>query len=325
MLDTSWIDSRGNVMESRILRREPLYKGMNGKSVERIYVTQTESCIFKPLTNESQHGAEAWVYEHLLPRLSPVYPMLLAKSTEGGHPEESWTLYEDLGPLLHSFELHTAMALMPHIVHWQAQPIDIPAFTHLNGPKPNADRVAAELLEDRSQLTKLANDLNLPQHSINLLLDGLEREGRILLFDQPLVLSHGDLHLGNYALVNGAIKVLDWEHAHLNIPYWDLYHVIDMSHPTFPRTMTSANRERLLDEYVAIAAQRTGQKQQLSHTTNPAEFKRGYYLFAAIYSLWMLRLIAQDIQADAGIWPLQQLQRQLNETSASLMQCVQHL
>ncbi|MDQ0058819.1 phosphotransferase [Paenibacillus harenae] len=323
-MDTSWIDSRGNVMESRIIRREPLYKGMNGKTVERVYVTQTESYILKPLTNDSQSGAEAWVYEHLLPRLSPVYPKLLAKSPAGGDLEQSWTLFEDLGPLQHSFDLHTAMALMPHIVHWQALSIDIPAFARLNGPKPNADRVAAELLENRTQLINLARDLNLPQHSISPVLDTLEREGRLLLLDQPLVLSHGDLHLGNYALVNGVIKVLDWEHAHLNIPYWDLYHVIDMSHPTFPKAMTPANREKLLDGYVAAAAQRNGQ-QQLRHTTDPALFKRSYYLFAAVYSLWMLRLIAQDIEADAGIWPLQQLQRQLNETSASLMQCVRRL
>ena len=62
-----------------------------------------------------------------------------------------------------------------------------------------------------------------------------------------LVLSHGDLHLGNYAAVNGQVKVLDWEHAHLNSRYWDLYHVIDLSHPIFPKEMTTNIRERLLE------------------------------------------------------------------------------
>jgi hypothetical protein len=312
-MDTSWIDPHGNVIASRIVSRQILYKGMNGKSVERIDPTGTGSFIFKPLTNDSQSGAEAWVYEHILPRLQPVYPMLLAKSSKDADPEHSWTLYEDLGPLSHQFELRSSLALIPHIVSWQALTLDIPGFSFLQGPKPNADHVAAELLEDRASWNSLASQLHLPQHNISLVLDTLEREGRKLLLDQPLVLSHGDLHLGNYAIVMGNLKVLDWEHAHLNIPYWDLYHVIDMSHPTFPKEMTIAHRERLLDEYVALTA------------SMPAEFKRGYYLFAAVYSLWMLRLIAKDIESDAGIWPLHQLRRQLDETIASFLQCAQNL
>lgn len=325
-MDTSWIDGSGRIIESRIAGKEPLYKGMNGKSVERVFLSTNESCIFKPLTNDSQSGTEAWVYAHVLPSLRPVYPKLLACSPEGADPDHSWTIFEDLGTLRHVFDLQTALNLMGHIVHWHSVVVSDPAFLRLRGPKPDADAVAAELLADRSQWNELAGiNFQLLNHNlIDRVLGILEKEGQQLLMTKPRVLSHGDLHLGNYTAANGGgVKVIDWEHAHPNSPYWDLYHAIDMSHPVFPKAMTDDAREQLLGAYIA-------ETNSLPPMSNPSIqdrtlFKRGYYLFAAIYSLWMLRLIAKDIAADAGIWPLEQLRRQLGETSASFLQCAERL
>ena len=126
----------------------------------------------------------------------------------------------------------------------------------------------------------------------------------------------GDLHLGIYALVNGEVKVLDWEHAHLNYPYWDLCHVIDLSHPLFPKTMTSSVRERLLDVYLEESA-------RLGRTYEPVAFKANYRGFSALFSLWMLRLIASDLsQGEDGPWPREALRQQRDEAAESLRQCV---
>ncbi|MGO4547122.1 hypothetical protein AB4Z29_20270 [Paenibacillus sp. 2TAB23] len=49
----------GSLDETRILRREQIYRGMNGNIIERIFINETDSLILKPLTNDTQAAAEA--------------------------------------------------------------------------------------------------------------------------------------------------------------------------------------------------------------------------------------------------------------------------
>jgi hypothetical protein len=112
--------------------------------------------------------------------------------------------------------------------------------------------------------------------------------------------------------------VLDWEDVHLNSRLWDLYHVIDLSHPLFPKTVTPAARARLLEHYMYEVARQSG-------TNLKASFKRHYYLFSALYSLWLLNLIQSDITRNDGTWPLERLKLQLQETADSFIQCAGQL
>jgi hypothetical protein len=82
--------------------------------------------------------------------------------------------------------------------------------------------------------------------------------------------------------------------------------------------MTTDIRERLLDHYLELSA-------QYGKRIDPRSFKHGYYLFASLYSLWMLRLIASDIRANKGIWPLNQLEQQHIEASSNLRQVAEFL
>ncbi|RAP74871.1 hypothetical protein DL346_21355 [Paenibacillus montanisoli] len=296
---------------------------MNGKCVERVYVTPDESYIFKPLTNESQLGQEGWVYEHILRGMSfpPIYPQLLAASGPAAG-DRSWQLFEDLGPLTHRFEEDKALELIGHVAWWHALPTEPLREKTLLGPKPYIEELAAQALGRRDELAEtLAGKFGDPQATLKELA-ALSHSGTATANWARSVLSHGDLHLGNYARVNGIVKVLDWEHAHVNSRYWDLYHVIDSSHPDFPKRMNITVREHLLDRYLALSSGSgvTGLQEK--------SFKQGYYLFAALFSLWMLLLIAGDLKRLAGAdgkWTTAQLLKQQEETLDSLTQCVQLL
>lgn len=308
------VQTDGHINNNLIWRREALYKGMNGNSVERIYVTPSESYIFKPLTNDDQHGKEAWVYKNMLPAFPPVYPKMIA-SSNSTDPSVSWALFEDLGTLQHEFQEETSLALIEYIASWHSLPIDMFLHAPLRGPKPSAEAIRSELLLNEAKMRSLAAEtLGIPALLVNRLYTAIRHES----LPDSQVLSHGDLHLGNYALVNGHIKVLDWEHAHINSKYWDLYHVIDLSHPLFPKAMTAETRERLLNQYILLAEQRNNGQPE-------PHFKRGYYVFASMFSLWLLNLIVSDIISNNGTWPIEQLKQQLQETVESFTACVEQL
>ncbi|WP_164545459.1 phosphotransferase family protein [Paenibacillus albus] len=312
----------GTLDASRIWRRETLYTGMNGKSVERVYLSPEYTVIYKPLTNESQLGQEGWVYEHILQGMAfpPIYPQLLAASGVAAG-EQSWQLFEDLGALTHSFEEEAALELIDHIAWWHSLPVQHLIEQPLLGPKPHIEDIAKQVLNRRDELTEtLAEQMSNPQALIKQL-EALTHNSSLTTYWTRDVLSHGDLHLGNYVRVQGVVRVLDWEHAHLNSRYWDVYHAIDLSHPDFPKTMSTPVRERLLDRYLEQAAEHGTQ-------LNARHFKQGYYLFASLFSLWMLLLIAGDLKRLAGVdgkWTIRQLTSQLEETLDSLWQCAQTL
>ncbi|MBW7477645.1 aminoglycoside phosphotransferase family protein [Paenibacillus oenotherae] len=291
--------------------REILYRGMNGQAVERFYMDGPLSYIYKPLTNSGQWGQEKWVYEHVLPSFPPLYPQLLAASADrstGLH----WMIFEDMGKLRHEFSASAAAELARHVSWWHSQPVDRLVHIPLKGPKPPMEQMVAELLGNEAGVRKMLADISLPEDMQEHVYAALKRG----LFPAERVLSHGDLHLGNYAQVSGRIVVLDWEHAHLNSPFWDLYHIIDMSHPSFPKSITSSARLLILQAY---GERRGGGLKE-------PEFLREYALFACAFSLWMLGLIAGDLAAGGETkWPREQLERQLQETIASLRQCAEML
>ncbi|MFM9276867.1 phosphotransferase family protein [Paenibacillus jiagnxiensis] len=303
----------GTLDGQRIWKRETLYTGMNGRHVERFYVSPAESYIFKPLTNDGQEGKERWVYEHLLPSFPPIYPKLLEKSSTLD-PDTSWMIFEDLGAMSHVYDDELALSVIPHMVWWHGQPTEALRQVSLQGPKPPIQDIAADIRARQAEAEAVLLSLGVPQLTVRSLFDLLEHQR----FTEADVLCHGDLHLGNYTRVNGRLIVLDWEHVHLNSRLWDLYHLIDMSHPLFPKRMSSQSRNRLLEAYIDQAL-------QSGAVLHPHDFKREYYLFAAVFSIWMLLLIWSDLEQGDATWPEEALRDQLRETLDSLTQCVDEL
>lgn len=301
----------GTLDDSRIWKREPLYQGMNGRWVERFYIERERSYIFKPVTNGENADREVWVYRNVLDRFPEVYPKLLAASPKG-KGLDGWTVFEDLGSLRHEYRLEYALRVAKLMAWWQARPAaDWPGLS-THGLKPGIETIAGDLLERRGEARAVLERLGLPDRIYGEI--RAVRDGSYFSVNK-LVLSHGDLHLGNYAVTEGRLYLLDWEHAHLNLPYWDLFHLIDMSHPLFAKPMTSADRERILGEYLRRA------EQQGTAWQRTALF-REYGCFAALFSLWMMLLIQGDLRRGDSVWPRGGLVRQWDEAAANLAGCL---
>ncbi|WP_286894035.1 phosphotransferase [Thermobacillus sp.] len=123
------------------------------------------------------------------------------------------------------------------------------------------------------------------------------------------VVSHGDFHRGNIAVSGGEIVILDWEHAHRNSPFWDLYNLFDLTHPVFCRQTSDALRQSALNAYIA--------SRRSLGWEEPPGFIRSYYEYAAVHSVWMLLLIQDDLKQD--VWEPSDLLKAQAETLASLL------
>jgi hypothetical protein len=311
--DSSIVLPNGVLSENSILKREILYKGMNERNVERFYLTPSHSYIFKPLTNNEQMGKEEWVYEHILPSFPPIYPKIIAKSSDID-PSLHWIIFEDLGTLNHVFDEKIVLGVTKLMAWWHSFPTGNLVTAALKGPKPFIHEIVSEVLFKKGQFIKLSPTLGLPTTLVRDIYSALQKES----FSKWLVLSHGDLHLGNYALANKKIIVLDWEHTHLNTPFWDLYHLIDMSHPIFPKTVNSQFRNLILEYYVE-------QIEFLGGKINRQAFLREYYMFSCVFSIWMIMVIQRDLINNDGKWSEDKLTSQLNETISNLMQCLDQI
>lgn len=312
----SWVTPAGMLNDQYITSREQLYKGMNGRYVERFTVPTGESYIFKPLTNPAQYGRERWMYQRVMPVLPPFYPQLIAASDLTITPAQSWMIYEDLGQLVHDSQEATMLGAAVHMAEWHALPVTDWSELPLVGQKPSIRTMLDELQMHRQSTDDLLLRLDMQLSAsdwdkITMLILKAEKE-------LPTVLSHGDLHPGNMAEVDGRLIILDWEHAHLNTPLWDVYHLVDLSHPLFPRTVTPALRERVIDVYL-------DKLESLGVHVERVSFAGWYGAYAMVFSLWMLRLIDGDLSSTDCVWPEEQLRNQWQETSATVRQCLKQL
>jgi thiamine kinase-like enzyme len=313
-----WLDavvlSNGHLDDRKIWKREILYKGMNGRNVERFYVSSTESYVFKPLTNNEQMGKETWVYEHLLVDFPAIYPKIVAKSTND-LPNPSWIIFEDLGHLKHIFNEEIVLNVTKLVSFWHALSTAKCVGVPLKGPKPFIEEIVSSLFLRKKQVVEILWRFQIPRAIIEKIYFLLKQ----FTFSKKKVISHGDLHLGNYATRNNQVIVLDWEYMHLNTPFWDLYHLLDGSHPVFPKRITRELRENALDYYLEQVEQISGNK------FNRQAFKTEYYLFSTAFSMWMMMLIHQDLLNQDGKWELDQLKSQLNETIIHFVQCAEQI
>lgn len=303
----SFVLSDGTLDEQKVLKKERVYQGMNGRFVERFYITPDQSYIFKPLTNDSQLGKEMWIYTHFLQKLPSFYPRVIDFTSE-------WIIFEDLGIINHHFSDESVLNITTLIAKWHKIPDDLFETTTANGPKPSFKEVVKQLEIRMEEVISLASKHDISPKTIEFLFSQLEN----VPIDHKKVFSHGDLHLGNYGYARGKLYIIDWEHAHLNSPYWDLYHLLDISHPNFPKRITKELRNLALDLYMNEAVSEGGY-------SNRSTFKLQYYLFSSVFSLWMLLLIEADLQRNEGKWSENQLKQQEEETVLCLKHCLEEI
>ncbi|WP_138495072.1 phosphotransferase family protein [Paenibacillus pinistramenti] len=307
-----YIAPDGSLDQGKIHLSVPLYQGMNGRFVERFYDDSGQSYIYKPVTQEGQEGREVWVYNHVLPKVAKVYPALLAYAGPSESGGAGWAVFEDLGQLSHDHRPGTLLRMARLAAGWHCLPAAEWEHAALASPKPPITQMAAELLGREEEAGRLLQEAGLPPGLIQRGMDFVNRSALV----RAKVLNHGDLHAGNYARARGRLYVLDWEHAHLNSPLWDLYHLIDMSHPVYPRAfpITAELRERVLRGY-ALKLREYGRE------LDEQQLADDYDGYACLFSLWMLLLIGRDLQQGSVCWSAPQLLRQRTETMASLKEC----
>jgi hypothetical protein len=300
------VRANGKLNEEIILKKEILYKGMNGRFVERFYLTPSTSYIFKPLTNDGQLGKEVWVHEHILPIFPAIYPKIISYSISE-RTELNWMILEDLGPLSHEFNEESVLGVIKWVAWWHSLPIEVLGNVPLTGLKPKIEQIVSDVCVKKKEFYRLLPSLKIEEE----LIDAIFSQINHLEFLGKKVLTHGDLHTGNFAIVEKELKILDWEHTHINSPHWDLYHLIDMSHPLFPKKITSPFRDHILESYLSL----------VKFEIDRDYFFKEYYLFSSVFSIWMILLIQKDLVENGGKWSVEQLNTQLEETVSSLQQC----
>lgn len=307
----SFVLPDGTLDEQKVLKKEHIYHGINGRFVERFFINSTQSYIFKSLANDDQIEKELWVYNYILKELPCFYPKLIAHSFES---DKRWLVIEDLGVIDHQFSKESVLDVTRSMAKWHKVPTGIFKGYPFKGPKPFIEEVVLHLKSRNNDVISLVEKHHIPKSTIEFLFIHLNN----ISFGPKKVLSHGDLHLGNFGYAKGKLVIIDWEHAHLNSPYWDLYHLLDISHPDFPKEISKNLRNKALDLYMDEAGYFN--KPAIRYT-----FKQGYYLFSSAFSLWMLLLIEADIERSEVKWPKDLLKMQLKETVSSFKQCMDEL
>ncbi|WP_040714214.1 phosphotransferase [Paenibacillus curdlanolyticus] len=340
-----YIAADGTVREDRLAGRKLLNSGQGGSRVERLYLLSGERVVWKATTDTSQAAREAGVYERVLPVLSAasglLYPQLIAHglADAGAEPsaetQRAWLVYEDVGELNHTVSEQALLELIGQMARWHALPTGDLALGPERGQLPDYVEQAADLLTELgwswrgsavpAERGKDAGASDEPlvfgvaESLVLRVVEAMKQEPPVIVY----ALCHGDLHAGNFGLVDGdannsastgRLRVVGWGHVHRNSPYWDLYHAIDMAHPLFPRYVGDAEQERLLTAYWEQAAEGLVPKKRES-------FLREYSLFSAVCSLWMLRQIEQELAAASGSWTKEQLLGQRDETRAAFRRC----
>ncbi len=289
-----------------------------------------------------------------------------ANDIQHHHPEPivhpaCWIIVEDIGTLDHRHQPEVLEQVIDQMAVWHG--IDRQQVEGLpqSGQKPPLDVAASSLLSRWDSVEEMVIDIMSPDPSTRLVnanthqVDIAANDSHAPLVPiasmprlvstlrtaigsdvpritaQSPVLLHGDLHAGNYGMnPQGKLIVLDWEHSHAGSLFWDLYHLLDLSHPLFPRAMSSELRHRLLERYwlarqSSSKAEATEIKYIRSITadyTEFAQFEKDYLFYAIIYSIWMLLLIRNDLLQEPPIWPHALLLAQQYETEQHVVQCL---
>jgi hypothetical protein len=300
----------------KFLSREVIYRGRNGKAVERIavpYDKGTLSLIFKPLTFNESIGREIWAVENLLPALPAIrYPALLGVSDDRD-PERYWMVYEDLGKLEHKFDAETYVEAARLAPHWHMLPLAAVPMD-FEGHTPKVEHIQGILLEARDELPQVLGELGLRQSHAAYIDDVVLRIDPAELHGETVV-CHGDFNPLNIARSGGELTILDWEYAHRNSVYWDLYNLLDITSPAYRRPVADRlARTAVLDAYAH-------QRSQLGRPVADG-FALGYHRYCLVYCVWLLLLIGRDLEH--GRFDRSSLLQQRDETAAILKEAVDY-
>lgn len=320
-----YIRPDGTLGGVKVLRRETLYRGLNGNRVERFWDAR-RSYIYKPVGFPKTAGREQWVVRHLKPLISGIrMPEILASSetVQGSEEARAWLIYEDLGQLRHIRTVAEVAEAAGWAAEWHGLPAELVPAGY-DGHTPLFEEVAATLLGEPALLDKRLADAGITDAGWWT----ADLAGWIRRVPAVRTVTHGDYHPGNIAREGHQRIVLDWEFVHRNHPYWDLYCLMDITSFRY-RKVPVSNRGRLgaLESYrQALAASESGagtpaiQRHNWCRDLSLEDLAAGYAVYASVYSAWIIGLIEHDLAA--GRASRRQLMRQFRETAGVLADCL---
>ncbi len=299
----------GNLNDQKVIRKEKLYQGLNDRLVERVFFENDRSYIFKSIKTKTPIKQELWVHQHILKDFPAIFPKIVAHHYSSNF-DESWILMEDFGSIKHEYSRKLLAKVTNYIAWWHAFPTSKEELNTLQGQKPTIEDIQHSLINEKAMVIEIIKEIDWSEKDSNLFFQKVVHK----TFEYKKVVSHGDLHLGNFGYTtNMDVVVIDWEHLHLNIPHWDLYFLIDSTHPEFPKMPDQTVREETLHNYLNTI--------QITDPSLRKTFIADYYRFSLIFSIWMLLLINKDLHEKETNWSKEQLKRQQKETIAVIEQC----
>jgi hypothetical protein len=306
-LDTTYISSK-----------EAIYEARSGKQVQR-FSYQGASYIFKPCTMNTSRR-ECWAESNLLPFITGLRVPYILASGDARQSTNNWMIYEDLGSLVHINhvdEIISAAGIIPlwHRVDVTAVPSDV------LGHSPSYPEVIEQLLLKKQLVSTMLEESRIARHVISNWWTLIVQWAPCI--NKYQVVSHGDYYRLNIAFRSQENIVLDWEFAHVNSVYWDLYSLMDITSYRYTRVdLDNKDREDVLRQYW-MSKNEIGLDIGLDLDLSFDAFVKGYHVFASVYSVWILTLIEADLQQFSE--ETEALIRQRHETESVLMQNLERL
>lgn len=252
--------------------------------------SQRQSIIVK-ITHDVDTGKRTHqIQKTLLQRLHVQTPTIL---TAGEFDDGYWLAFSDVvtSPVRWSERrFHQTLRTLVH-VH-KGSPEYTPSPTTMVSHTPHISDILHELQRVSVEeyvhvLHDLAVHPRVRLELTNLLVQS--HKWHTHMMQLPLVISHGDYHTGNvlYAPRMSEPFIIDWEYAHWDAPYFDLFQFLDATSPT--------DRKRAFGS--RLGALNTYWRAMTGGTELPAAYRRwvrGYLKYAAIHLLWILTRIHSD-------------------------------
>ncbi|CAH1202087.1 hypothetical protein PAECIP111891_01928 [Paenibacillus allorhizoplanae] len=294
----------GKVRDGIPHEREVIYVGRNGQKVERIQVNVDDamtSFIYKPLTNYPNKGKEVWLQANLFVRIPEVNIPKILYFSQALEPEKEWMVFEDLGELEHSFSWDMMLKTSEFIPYWHVLPTKV-LPEEFEGHTPKTKEIQSFILAKDMQTKQLFKSLGILDDQCTYFYEDILHQDQL---ENEIVISHGDLYPLNIAEVNNQVYIFDWEYAHTNSVFWDLYTLMDITSPQYRRLVIEQNsRLAILARYISV-------RENLQSPTQ-GNFIMDYHKYSALYSVWLLLLIEEDIAQEK--FEKSALLRQYNET-----------
>ncbi|MGO4494844.1 hypothetical protein AB4114_02860 [Paenibacillus sp. 2RAB27] len=267
--------------------REVIYVGRNGQKVERIQANVDDtitSFIYKPLTNYPNKGKEVWLQANLFERIPEVNIPKILFASQALEPEEEWMVFEDLGELEHNFSSEMMLKTSEFIPYWHLLPTSL-LPEDFEGHTPKIQEIQRYILTKDMQTRQLFERLGFRDEHITYFYEDILHQDHL---ENEIVISHGDLYPLNIAEVNNQVYIFDWEYAHTNSVFWDLYTLMDITSPQYRRlVIQQESRIAILARYISV--------RENLQTPTQGNFITDYHKYSALYSVWLLLLIEEDI------------------------------